>query len=342
MAYRTALLNRRGIIRLGAAAAASAALPALASVTASAEGGKQVENTPPHGNGFYRFKIGDFQATVISDGFGSNTPVGPLFAPNVPPAELEAVLKANFMPATAQGTVNTLVVDTGRERILLDSGWGEKFGPAFGNYAKLEANLQRAGISLDSIDLVVLTHGHLDHIGGLVTKAGFPAFAKATFVFVDTEWNYWTGDRVESDVMRATMPDPFKRAIMAAAKENLPPVAARSRFVKQDGEITSGVRYVAAPGHTPSHAAVHFSSGNAQFLFMADVAHNPVTGLQHPEWKPVFDTDPDLAVKTRKAIFDRVATDRLMVMATHFAFPAVGYVVKHEQAFRWEPARWTW
>ena len=147
---------------------------------------------------------------------------------------------------------------------------------------------------------------------------------------------------VASDVMRATMPEPFKRAIVAAAKENLPPVAVRSRFVKQDGEITSGVRYVAAPGHTPSHAAVHFNSGNAQFLFMADVAHNPVTGLQHPEWKPVFDTDPDLAVKTRKAIFDRVATDRVIAMATHFSFPAVGYVIKQEQAFRWEPARWTW
>ena len=307
MVYRPTFFDRRSIIRLGAGMAASATLPVLASATAGAESAKQVDNASPHGNGFYRFKIGDFQAIVISDGFGS-TPIAPLFAPNVPEAELAAVLNANFMSATVQGTAHALVVDTGRERILVDCGWGEKFGPTFGNFAKLEANLRRAGVSLDSIDLVVLSHGHLDHIGGLVTKVGVPAFSKATFVFVDTEWNYWTDDRAEGQVLRSPMPDAFKRAIVAAAKENLPPVAARSRFVKQGGAITSGVRYVPAPGHTPSHAAIHFSSGNAQFLYMADVAHNPVTSLQHPEWKPVFDYDPDLAIKTRKAILDRVAT----------------------------------
>lgn len=320
---------------------ASATLPVLTSAAASAEGERRVDSASLHGNGFYRFRVGDFQATIVSDGFGS-TPIASLFAPNVPEAELTAVLQANFMSATVQGTAHTLIVDTGRERILVDCGWGEKFGPTFGNFGKLEANLQRAGISLDSIDLVVLSHGHLDHIGGLITKARIPAFSRATFAFVDAEWDYWAGDRAEGEVLRSPMPDGFKRAIVAAAKENLPPVAARCRFVKQGGEITSGVRYVPAPGHTPSHAAIHFSSGSAQFLHMADVVHNTVTGLQHPAWKPVFDHDPDLAIETRKAVLDRVATDRVMVMATHFAFPAVGHVVKHAQAFRWEPTRWTW
>ena len=84
------------------------------------------------------------------------------------------------------------------------------------------------------------------------------------------------------------MPDPFKTATIAAA-ENLPPVADRSRFVKQGGEITSGVRYIAAPGHSPSHASILFSSGKEQFMHMGDIAHNPVTSLQHPDWTPVFD-----------------------------------------------------
>jgi glyoxylase-like metal-dependent hydrolase (beta-lactamase superfamily II) len=278
---------------------------------------------------------------VISDGSGS-VPLKPIFAPNASETDFEAVLRANFLQPVTQATSNTLVVDTGRERILIDSGWGEKLGPAFGNFPKLQTNLQRAGIASDSIDLVVLSHGHLDHIGGLVTKSGVPAFPKATFVFVDTEWNYWTGNQFEADVAKSPMPDPFKRATVTAAKDSLPPIAPRSRFVKQGGEIATGVNYVAAPGHSPSHAAILFNSRNEQFLYMADVVHNPIIGLQHPEWTPVFDHDPVLAITTRKSILERVAADRLLAMGYHFPFPALGHVVRQGQAYGWVPIQWTW
>ena len=293
-----------------------------------------------NGNGFYRFKIGDFQATVISDGYGP-IPVGPIFAMNASEAELAPVLKANFMPPVIQVTNNPLVVDTGRERLLVDTGFGEKIGPPFGSFPGLEENLHRAGITLESIDLVVISHCHLDHIGGLVTKSGALAFPRAQFVFVDTEWNYWTGNRYESEVNSSPMPDPFKRATIAAA-ENLPPIAVRSRFVKQGGEITSGVHYIAAPGHSPSHAAILFTSGKEQFMHMGDIAHSPVTSLQHPEWTPVFDYEPAQAIKSRRAVLDRVATDGVMAMGYHFPFPAIGHVVRHGSAYHWEAAQWTW
>jgi glyoxylase-like metal-dependent hydrolase (beta-lactamase superfamily II) len=122
----------------------------------------------------------------------------------------------------------------------------------------------------------------------------------------------------------------------------LPPVANRSRFVKQGGEITTGVHYVAAPGHSPSHAAIRFTSGNDQFMHMGDIAHNPVTSLQHPDWTPIFDYDPAQAIKSRKAILDRVATDQIMVMGYHFPFPAIGHVVRRDAAYRWEAAQWIW
>ena len=313
----------------------------LTSASAQAEDARQAGAESLNGNGFYRFKIGDFQATVISDGYGP-IPVGPIFAMNVSEAELAPVLKANFMPPVIQATNNILVVDTGRERILVDTGFGEKIGPPFGSFPGLEANLRRAGILSESIDLVVISHGHLDHIGGLVTKSGALAFPKAQFVFVDTEWNYWTGNRYESDVNSSPMPDPFKQATIGAARENLPPVADRSRFVKQGGEIASGVHYVAAPGHSPSHASILFTSDKEQFMHMGDIAHNPVTSLQHPDWTPVFDYDPVQAIKSRKAILDRVATDGVMAMGYHFPFPAIGHVIRRDAAYHWEPAQWIW
>ncbi len=309
--------------------------------SAEAEDVRQAGPESLNGNGFYRFKIGEFQATVISDGYGP-IPVGPIFAANASETELAPVLKANFMPPVIQVTNNPLVVDTGRERILVDTGFGEKIGPPFGTFPGLEENLRRAGFSLESIDLVVITHCHLDHIGGLVTKSGALAFPKARYVFVDTEWNYWTGNGYESDVNSSPMPDPFKQATIAVARENLPSVAERSRFVKQGGEIANGVHYVAAPGHSPSHASILFTSGKEQFMHMGDIAHNPVTSLQHPDWTPVFDYDPVQAIKSRKVILDRVATDGVMAMAYHFPFPAIGHVVRRGTAYRWEAAQWTW
>ena len=126
------------------------------------------------------------------------------------------------------------------------------------------------------------------------------------------------------------------------ARENLPLVADRSRFVKPDGEIASGVQYVVAPGHSPAHAAILFTSGNAQFMHMGDIAHNPVTSLQHPDWTPIFDFDPTQAIKSRKAILDRLATDGVMAMGYHFPFPAIGHVVRRDPTYRWEAAQWNW
>jgi glyoxylase-like metal-dependent hydrolase (beta-lactamase superfamily II) len=184
------ILTRRSIFRAVAGlAVAATATPLLTRASAWAEDTRQAGAELQNGDGFYRFKIGDFQATVISDGYGP-VPVRPVLVMNASEAEVAPVLKANFMQPVIQITTNMLVVDTGRERLLVDNGFGEKLGPTFGSFPGLDANLRRAGITPESIDLVVTSHGHLDHIGGLATKSGALAFPKAQFVFVDKEWNY--------------------------------------------------------------------------------------------------------------------------------------------------------
>src|ERR1700747_1221026 len=115
----------------------------LTPASALAEDARQAGAESLNGTGFYRFEIGDFQATVISDGYGQ-IPVGPVLAMNVSEAELAPVFNANFMTPVIQIQNNVLVVDTGRERILVDTGFGEKLGPSFGGFPRLEANLRRA------------------------------------------------------------------------------------------------------------------------------------------------------------------------------------------------------
>src|SRR5258707_9057636 len=166
------IVTRRSVFHAGAGLAMAATeRPLLTPASAQAEDARQAGAEPLNGNGFYRFRIGDFQATVISDGYGP-IPIWPTFGMNASEAELAPVLKANFMQPVIQATNNILVVDTGAERILVDTGFGEKLGPSFGTFPGLQANLRRAGITPESIDLVVISHGQLDHIRGLFTQIG--------------------------------------------------------------------------------------------------------------------------------------------------------------------------
>jgi len=337
------ILTRRSIFRAGAGlAVAATATPFLTAASARAEDARQAGAEPQNGNGFYRFKIGDFQATVISDGYGQ-IPVGPILAMNASEAELAPVLKANFMQPVIQITNNMLVVDTGRERILVDTGFGEKLGPSFGSFPGLEANLRRAGITPESIDLVVTSHGHLDHIGGLVTKSGALAFPKAQFVFVDTEWNLLDRQPLRkrgqqlADVRSVQEGHDCRGSREPATGRRPIPVREARRRNRSRRALCRGRRDI-----RPSHASILFTSGQEQFMHMGDIAHNPVTSLQHPDWTPVFDYEPAQAIKSRKTILDRVATDRVMVMGYHFPFPAIGHVVQRDTAYHWEAAQWAW
>src|SRR5260370_1814280 len=154
-------LTRRSVFRAGAGlAVAGAATPFFTPNLVQAE--TQSSGESLNGHGFYRFKIGDFKATVISDGYGQ-IPIKPVFVMNATDAEIAPVLKANFLQPVVQVTNNFLVVDTGRERILVDSAFGEKLGRAFGTFPGLDATLFRAAIAPASIALLLISHPHPYH-----------------------------------------------------------------------------------------------------------------------------------------------------------------------------------
>jgi glyoxylase-like metal-dependent hydrolase (beta-lactamase superfamily II) len=340
MSTNNVTLSRRsmlgaGAILGGAGAFSPFARPVPATAAESGDAAKL------QGAGFYRFELGDFRATVVSDGYGP-FPFWPTFAANAPESDVKPVLEANFMPPVIQATNNMLIVDSGHERILVDTGFGARLGSEFGHLGYLQKNLERAGIQPESIDVVIITHGHIDHIAGLVTESGALAFPNARFAIAAKEWEYWTGNHFESDVNGSPMSEALKAGTILAAKTNLPPLAPKVQLLNPDGEVAPGVHLVAAPGHSPAQSAILFTSGSQQFFHLADVAHNPVTGLQRPDWSTIFDYDSGLAIKTRRALLDRVATERALVMGYHFSFPAIGHVVRSGSAYRWEPTQWVW
>ena len=331
--------NRRNLLRSGALlAAATASMP----TSFTTPGSTAETKSESQGSGFYKFNVGDFQATVVSEGYGP-FPFWPAFAANQPEADVLPVLEANFLKPVNQVTNNILVVDTGHERILVDTGFGEVLGPKFGHFGDLQANLRRAGITSESIDVVLITHGHIDHIAGIVNKDGSLAFPNARYAIAEKEWAYWTGDRFESDVNGGPTPDAIKQGTIWAAKTSLPAIKDKLQLVKKaEGEVVHGVHLIAAPGHSPAQSAILFTSNDQQLIHMADVVHNPVTGLQRPEWSIIFDYDGAQAIKTRLRMLDRTATERALVMGYHFPFPAVGHVERFGGSYRWNPASWTW
>lgn len=340
MTHSRTILTRRSLLTAGAALPLLASLPSGIVGLASAQE-KAASGFQPHGGGFYRFAIGDFKATVISDGYG-NASFWPIFAANQPASATEAFLKENRLPAAPEFTNNMLVVDTPTERVLVDTGFGDVLGPASGQFPFMIPNLERAGIPRESITMVIITHVHLDHVAGILTKAGDHVFPNAKYVIVDDELSYWTGNRFEADINASKAPDEFKKAAIFAPKTYLPPIRQRMQVVRPGAEVAPGIRLIPAPGHSPAHTAIRFSSGNAELIHMADVAHRSDSGLQHPEWSVIFDFDGDQAIATRRRILGQAASDRTLVMGYHFPFPGLGYVEAAGSAFRWNPVPWSW
>lgn len=298
----------------------------------------QAEPTPeratPTNATTYHFTVGDYRATVVSDGI-LTFPVG-FFVPNADPEAAAAALTDNFLPTdNVLAHLNVLYLETDEHKVLIDTGAGNTFGPTVGY---LTSNLEAAGIAPDTIDTVILTHAHPDHIGGILDEGGNLVFANASYYISAPEWDFWTAPTVE---MPNTLTDEETQAtLVAVAQERLGAIADRTTRFALGDEIIPGVVSVPSVGHTPGQASYLITSGDDSLLATGDVFFSDPLNLENPDWEVVFDTDPQVGVATRKELLETVVGDRRKLLVPHMPFPGLGHVRAQGDAYGWEPIVW--
>jgi len=277
--------------------------------------------------GFYRFKVGDAEVSVVSDGaLALGDPKGTFTG--VPEEELRKMLSDNFLPPNnVMLEQNSPVVNTGSKLVLFDTGLGttKGFGPSTGRQQK---SLRAAGIKPEDIDAVVFSHAHPDHVGGVIGANGKPLFPNAQFYIAQSDLDFWTD--------QGKLNGPLKDFI-GVARNNLLPVRNRIVFYKDGQEFLPGIQALAAPGHTVGHTIFMITSGGKSLAYLADLSHHPILLLEKPRMEFSYDTDPKQAADTRVKMLDMLAANKIAVLAYHYPWPGVGHVVKSGEGFHYIP-----
>src|SRR5919106_2694858 len=274
----------------------------------------------------YRFRLGSYEITTVLDGVSQRDGPHPMFGADQPAEAVHRLAEANRLPSTRfEHSFTPTIVNTGRELVLFDTGNGPlRRGAGLG---RLRSLLKDAGYAPADIDVVVITHCHPDHIGGLIEE-GEPAYPNASHVFGEVEFDFWRRGENISERRKET-----RKLFMQLAL----PFAERATFIGPDQEVVPGIRSVEAFGHSAGHLAYHLESDGQRLLLWADVTSHYVMSLQRPEWHVAVDDDRDKAIATRRRILDMVAGEGLWAIGYHMPFPAVGAVEKTHDGYRWLP-----
>ena len=272
----------------------------------------------------YRFKFGGFEIANILDSKVIRDGLHPGFGGDQPADAVQALARANYIDTNRfEHPFIATLVNTGRQLVLFDTGNGalrrehEQLRSRLPD-GHLVERLAQAGYKAEDIDLVVITHGHPDHIGGL-TEAGKPVFPNARYVFGAAEFDFWKRGENVREARK------FNRELFMQIAV---PLADRASFIKPGDDIAPGIRAVDAAGHSPGHMAYHVESEGRRLLIWADTCGHYVVSLQRPEWHLDVDDIKDQAAATRKRVLDMVATDNVFVAGFHMPFPGLGLVEK--------------
>jgi glyoxylase-like metal-dependent hydrolase (beta-lactamase superfamily II) len=326
-------LSRRSLMA-GAAAAGATALGQVGGSPARA-------SAPPVGKqaaGFYRYKVGSFEVTAVTDGAGT-VALADTYVKNATKDQVNEALSAMFMEKDKlRPPFTTVVVNTGAKLIVIDTGLGPaNYEQSKGTLGQAHTNLAAAGIDRGSVDTVILSHFHGDHINGLLTADSKPAFANAEIMVPATEWKYWSDD---ANMSQAAAGSPLEGNF-----KNIRRVfgALGNKVTQYDAgkEVVSGITAMATPGHTPGHTSHVITSGDAKLLVQGDVtAHQGVLFVRNPGWHGFFDMDGGVAEQTRRKVYDMASADRMLVQGFHFPFPGLGYIEKDGANYLLVPVAW--
>jgi glyoxylase-like metal-dependent hydrolase (beta-lactamase superfamily II) len=282
----------------------------------------------------YAVRVGDIEVLVVSDG------VLPLptqmLGHNAEPAARGAWLKDMFLPQDAfDWALNAVVVRSGDQTILIDAGLGSDPDLHLPRAGQLVKRLEAAGIDLASVTDVVLTHMHMDHVGGLIVDGVKERLRPDLRIHVAAaEVKFWEAP----DFSQTKMPQGFPDALRAAAKHFAEMYRGNLRPFEETCEVAPGVIARRTGGHTPGHCVVRLSSGGEALTFAGDAVF--AVGFDQPEWHNGFEHDPEEAARVRVRLLRELAETGEMLVATHLPFPSVGRVARDGDHFRWVPVFW--
>jgi glyoxylase-like metal-dependent hydrolase (beta-lactamase superfamily II) len=280
----------------------------------------------------YRFQMGRFSCIAIQDA-SPPYPVG-MFLTNLAKEQYEPWLRQRGEdPQQIELPYTCLLIDTGRELVLVDTGIGVDSSQP--NQGKLLPLLRTEGIEPHAIGTVVLSHGHPDHVGGNLNDDGQSAFPNARFVMFRKEWDYWMSNPSLAELQ---VDESFKKGMLASAQKNLPGIQAQLDLVHPDTEIVPGIVAIAAFGHSPGQMGLKISSTDQTLLFVADAVVLPLH-LEYPETIGVTDHCPRETVATRIRLLEEAAGKQCLVSTSHFSFPGLGHVVPKGNRWGWKAHR---
>jgi glyoxylase-like metal-dependent hydrolase (beta-lactamase superfamily II) len=282
----------------------------------------------------YALKVGEIDVLVVSDG------VLPLpttmLAHNADPTVRANWLHDMFLPQDAfDWALNAVMVRSGDKTILIDAGLGSDPDLHLPRAGQLIRRLEAAGIDLSSVTDLVLTHMHMDHVGGLLVDGVKERLRKDLRIHVAAaEVKFWEAP----DFSRVSMPPGFPDALRAAAKQFVKEYGSQLRTFDETYEIAPGVIARRTGGHTPGHSVVRVASGGDALTFAGDAVF--AVGFEQPDWHNGFEHDPEEAARVRVRLLRELAETGEMLVATHLPFPSIGRVATDGDAFRWVPVFW--